>query len=591
MTSPFREANHMKKNQLYSSYVLVILTIVILSWSVSNAQAQTMGEMSPPTHNQPVELSDGSTFQLEAKPVTKSINGKMIHMYGYNGQIPGPMLKVKQGSTVYVNFTNNIDMDTAVHWHGLRLENKYDGVPGLTQNAVKPGQSFLYKLDFPDEGIYWYHPHLREDKQQELGLYGSIFVEPTNKNYFNPVDEEVFLILDDIRMVNGDLDEFGKDGAKFALMGRFGNVMLVNGETNYQITTSGQTVRFYLTDSANTRTFNFSIGDHKMKLVGGDLGKYERESLVDSIMISPGERYVVEVLFSKPGEYKMLHKTPTKTYDLGTVKVARVAPTPEEFSDFFSNLKENDDIVSSIAPFRKYFDAKPDYELTLSVKTSDMEQADMGEMNMGETNQEEAQQSIEPIEWEEAEMKQMNAQSTSENTKWIIMDKLTGKENPTYQVKVGDVKKVRIYNDPNSAHPMQHPIHLHGARFLVLNVDGKPNDNLVWKDVVLVPAGSTVDILVEFTQAGEWIAHCHIAEHLEAGMSFIFSVTQSVGNIDTMTLSPLKQFKSGVAAENVMCKENLQLVIKKFDGSPACVKPTSIQRLTTQGLIKGTSSY
>ncbi|MEM3065094.1 MAG: multicopper oxidase family protein [Candidatus Nitrosotenuis sp.] len=565
-----------------------------MSWNGAGAWAQTtMDEMNSPVHNQPVELSNGSIFQLEAKPIAKSIDGKMVHMYSYNGQIPGPMLKVKQGSSVYVNFTNNIDMDTAVHWHGLRLENKYDGVPGVTQTAVKPGESFLYKLDFPDEGIYWYHPHLREDKQQEMGLYGSIFVEPKDKNYFNPVDDEIFLFLDDIRMVNDDLDKFGKDGAEFALMGRFGNVMLVNGETNYQVTVRGETARFYLTDSSNTRTFNFSIGDHKMKLVGGDSGKYERESLVDSITISPGERYIVEVMFSEPGEYKLLHKTPTKTYELGTVKVTGSAPTPQEFSDFFTPLKENTDIISSIDPFRKHFDAKPDYELDLTVKMlsdedSGMEGMDMNGMNMEETTGENAAKPIEPIEWEEGEGKQMNSESTSENTKWIIMDKLTGKESPNYKVKVGDVKKIRIFNDPSSAHPMQHPIHLHGARFLVLNVDGTPNDNLVWKDVVLVPTGSTVDILVQFTEPGEWVAHCHIAEHLEAGMMFSFTVNpSSLISPDTTLLSPLKQFKSGVAADDVVCKEGLQLLVKNVGGSPACVKPTSVSRLIAQGWAMG----
>ncbi len=465
-----------------------------------------------------------------------------------------------------------------------------DGVPGITQKVIKPGESFLYKLDFPDEGIYWYHPHIREDKQQELGLYGSIFVEPKAKNYFNPVDDEIFLFLDDIRMKNGSLDEFGREGANFALMGRFGNVMLVNGETNYQVTTTGKIVRFYLTDSSNTRTFNFTIGDNKMKLIGSDSGKYEKETLVDSIVISPGERYIVEVLFSKPGEYKMLNKTPTKTYELGTVKVVGAAPTPKESSNFLT-LKENPDIVSGIDPFRKYFDAKPDYELDLTVRMlnekANMAGMGMNKMNLGGTTGN-LTKSVEPIEWEEGNSAQMNLESTKENTKWIIMDKLTGKESPNYKVTVGNVKKIRIFNDPNSAHPMQHPIHLHGARFLVLNVDGKPNDNLVWKDVVLVPAGSTVDILMQFTEPGEWVAHCHIAEHLEAGMLFSFSVSpSSTISPATTLLSPLEQFKSGVATDNVVCREGLQLLVKNMDGSPACVKPTSVSRLVAQGWTIG----
>ena len=106
-----------------------------------------------------------------------------------------------------------------------------------------------------------------------------------------------------------------------------------------------------------------------------------------------------------------------------------------------------------------------------------------------------------------------------------MKDKVTGEENPNFQAKVGDIKKIRIFNDPSSPHPMQHPIHEHGQRFVVLSVDGKPNDNMVWKDTVLVPAGSTIDILVFFTDPGKWMWHCHIPEHLEAGMTASFTVT------------------------------------------------------------------
>jgi FtsP/CotA-like multicopper oxidase with cupredoxin domain len=121
----------------------------------------------------------------------------------------------------------------------------------------------------------------------------------------------------------------------------------------------------------------------------------------------------------------------------------------------------------------------------------------------------------------------MNAMSTSKNTKWIMKDKKTGKENMDidYRVKVGDIKKIRLFNDPKSMHPMQHPIHLHGQRFLVISEDEKMNKNLAWKDTALVPKGSTVDLLVEFTNPGKWMMHCHVAEHLEAGMMSMFIVT------------------------------------------------------------------
>lgn len=465
-----------------------------------------------------VEISNGSVFQLEAKPVVKSINDNTIRMFAYNGQIPGPLLKVKQGSSIYVNFTNNLDMETTVHWHGIRLENKYDGVPDVTQKAVKPGESFLYKLDFPDEGIYWYHPHMRDDIGQELGLYGNILVQPLSKNYFNPVDLEAALFLDDIKIIKGDVDTFSRDYTRFALTGRFGNIMLLNGETDYQLNVKkGEVVRFYLTNSANTRTFNFSIEDHKMKLVGGDSGKFEKESFVDSETLSIAERYIVEVLFEKSGIFKISHKTPAKTYVVGKVVVSEEA-SPSRRSVGFSTLKNNDGIIADIAPLKKFILTKPDYELQLAIDMSKMDTSGMMRGMVGKA--------VEPIEWNEDEdMAMMNSMSTSENIKWRIMDKTTGKEGSDidFQVKVGDIKKIRIFN-VNYMHPMQHPMHLHGQRFIVLSQDGKTNDNLVWKDTVLVPAGSTIDILVEFANPGEWLLHCHIPEHLEAGMIASFTV-------------------------------------------------------------------
>ncbi len=477
-----------------------------------------------------IELSDGDFFKLEAKPVVKDIDGNMIRMYGYNGQIPGPLLKVKQGSEIFVDFTNNIDLKTTIHWHGLRLDNDSDGVPGITQEPIEPGESFLYSLKFPDDGIYFYHPHIKTGLQMELGLYGTILVEPVSFDY-NPVDKEIVLTVDDIKIVDGDVDVFSKDHVNHSLMGRFGNTMFVNGETDYILDVKeGEIVRFYLVNPANTRIFNFSIQEHQLKLIGSDIGRHQRESLVDSVMIAPGERQIIEVLFDSPGAFTILHTTPEKNYILGTINVKASSNSSNEFS--FYNLKENEDVVAGFEPFKKYFLKPPDLEINLTLETSmmmeEMEQNDkmMEEMEPGDKMMEEMEpgdkmmeEMEHAIEWEDV-MPVMNRMSTNENTKWILRDKDSGKENYDigYQANVGDVKKFRFFNDPNSAHPMQHPIHLHGQRFIVVSENGNTNDNLVWKDTVLVPAGSTVDILVDFTNPGVWVMHCHILEHAESGM-------------------------------------------------------------------------
>jgi FtsP/CotA-like multicopper oxidase with cupredoxin domain len=137
---------------------------------------------------------------------------------------------------------------------------------------------------------------------------------------------------------------------------------------------------------------------------------------------------------------------------------------------------------------------------------------------------------IEPIEWEEEEGSpdaRMNKLSTDMDTRWILKDNATGKENMdiNYHMKVGEFKKIRLFSDPNSAHPMQHPIHIHGMRFLILDQDGKVNNNLGWKDTILVPKGSTADILLVADNPGLWLMHCHIAEHMGAGMMTVLKVT------------------------------------------------------------------
>jgi FtsP/CotA-like multicopper oxidase with cupredoxin domain len=120
----------------------------------------------------------------------------------------------------------------------------------------------------------------------------------------------------------------------------------------------------------------------------------------------------------------------------------------------------------------------------------------------------------------------MNQGSTTQSLKWKLIDSSTNKENMDigWQFKQGDKVKISIFNDPDSMHPMQHPIHFHGQRFLVLEKDGVKNNNLVWKDTVLIGKGETIDILLDVTNPGNWMVHCHIPEHMEAGMMSEFKV-------------------------------------------------------------------
>ena len=495
----------------------------------------TRGVTFLPSPTSPVvELKNGDTYDLTASYVEKDINGTKYQMLAYNGSIPGPLIKVPQGAEVTINFTNGTDMKTLLHSHGVRMDNAFDGSQ-TTQEEMEPGETFAYKLKFPDAGMYWYHPHVREDYEQELGLYGNYLVVPSNQNYWSPVNREVALFLDDVLIEDGRIN-LSKGGANRTLMGRFGNVMLVNGETNYKLDAKkGEVVRLYVTNAANTRPFNFAIAGAKLKLVGGDGGAYEREAWVPSVILGPSERAVVEVLFDSARVYAMEHQTPNKTYPLGVVYVSDELATPS-YAIQFETLRANDGIVRSIDPLRPYFGKEPDKRIMLTV---DMMGEMMGGMGLsgqgghmmpdGTTMGGMGMMGEVPeggIEWEDTDMQMMNEMSNTDMVKWNIVDQDTGKKNMDidWTFEKGEQVKIRIENDPKSGHPMQHPIHFHGQRFLVVARDGVSQTNLVWKDTVLVKAGETVDIVLDTSNPGVWMAHCHIAEHLEAGMMLSFKI-------------------------------------------------------------------
>jgi FtsP/CotA-like multicopper oxidase with cupredoxin domain len=613
-----------------------------------------------------IDLADGDEVELRIAPVTKRIGDSTVRMLAYNGSIPGPTLRVREGSELEVNVANEADLEATVHWHGLRLDNRYDGTHE-TQAPIPVGGTFTYRIEFPDPGVYWYHPHIREDYGQEMGLYGNILVVPAESDYWPPAHREVLLTLDDVLIEDGKIAPFGREETTYAAMGRFGNVMLVGGETELSLTVQlGEVVRFYLTNTANTRVFNVAIPDARIKLVGGDSGRYEREEFVDSVILAPSERIVIDVVFEEPGQLTLEHRTPERTYSLAKIEVDAEDAAPSLAAEFDS-LRHNPEWVAERERLASYFDAPPDKTLAL-VAEMDMgapegpvvyacpmhpdvvsdeqgrcpkcgmkllatavsgyvcpmhpdvvsdkadhcpkcgmkllpaslvaqtsghgghshhghgdhegheqsehaaEHAHHGHAEADESGQngqspdrhgeaqgshgeghkhghhaeladehaqhddkhaqhghghgEEQHGEAGGIEWED-DMVDVNRITTPANMHWSFIDRATGAANHAidWSFRVGDQVKLRLVNEMDSDHPMHHPFHIHGAgRFVVLARDGVAEKNLVWKDTVLVRTGETVDILLDVTNPGIWMAHCHIAEHHESGMMFSFNV-------------------------------------------------------------------
>ena len=480
---------------------------------------------------QVVTLADGDSLSLSAVMVRRIVAGHSIIGYGFNGQWPGPLIHVNRAATIVVSFTNRIDLPTAVHWHGIRLDNRFDGVPHVTQELVPPGGSFRYVIHFPDAGIYWYHPHHREDLQQDLGLYGNLLVRSSAPDFFAPVHREEILMLDDFLAADTETVPHGAEAATHALMGRFGNLFLVNGERRYRLSVRrGAVVRFYLTNAANTRPFNVSIPGARLKLVGGDVGKVAREQWVESVVLAPAERWIVDARFERAGDVPLLNRVQAidhgrglffaETDTLGIITVGDEAASPD-LAATYERLRTNRDVLADMARYRPYFTRPPEKQLLLTLRTKDLPfgLVQVMRLDTGYVN---------PVEWS-GTMPMMDWLTSARDVEWVLREPATQKENMDigWTFRQGDVVRLRLANDRHTLHPMQHPIHIHGQRFLVLAQNGVPSENLVWKDTFLLPVGWTADLLVEMSNPGRWMLHCHIAEHLEAGMHTVFTVLPS----------------------------------------------------------------
>jgi FtsP/CotA-like multicopper oxidase with cupredoxin domain len=546
-----------------------------------------------------VDAAPGGSYELRIAPVTKRIGDAEVRMLAYNGSVPGPTLRVTEGSQIEVDVVNEGDLEATVHWHGLRLDNRSDGTHE-TQAPIPIGGRYSCTVAFPDPGLYWYHPHIREDYGQEMGLYGNVIVEPGDPEYWAPVNREWVVTLDDVLIEDGRIAAFSRSETSYAAMGRFGNVLLVAGEPELALEArQGEVVRLYLTNTANTRVFKVKLPGARMKLVGGDSGRCEREEIVEEAILAPSERVILDVLIERPGELALEHHTPEKVYRLASIAVSD-EPAERSLAEAFEQLRTDPELTAERKSLDRHLSAEPDKTLAFvaemdfdepaggaaaytcpmhpevvseepgrcpscGMKLMAMTPTYMCPMHPEVVSEEPGRcpscgmkllpahvaqagghhdhdhgnghdhgnshdhAATDGIEWED-DMVEVNKITTPANTRWKLIDRSTDAANHdiAWQFRVGDRVKIRLVNEMDSDHPMHHPFHIHGAgRFLVLARNGEVEPNLVWSDTVLVRTGQTVDIVLEVTNPGRWMAHCHIAEHHESGMMFSFDVVEA----------------------------------------------------------------
>lgn len=387
-------------------------------------------------------------------------------VWNYNDQIPGPLIKAKAGTILKVDVENQLTEPTSVHWHGLRIDNAMDGVPGVTQDPIAPGSRFTYRLNLQEAGTYWYHPHFNAGEQLERGLKGVLIVEERERL---PFSQDVVWLMDDWR--------FQKDGQIYPhfnthpdLMhdGRWGNAITTNGQVRPEILVSpGDRIRLRIINGANARIFSQTLAGLPAKVIAVDGRPVSKFFSFDRFILSPGNRVDLDITIPADASGKRFflkdHFT-QQPYILGVIKVENDSPhAPPEFEP---------PLASDFLPAQLF--EKMDVS-----KTWDLSAVRGGKYGIG---------------W------------TMNHRLWPDADKA--------DFKMGKPVKIRFTNSSGRLHPM----HIHGAFFRVLEVNGQPAVEPFTRDTVLVGPRETVVIGLIPEHEGIWLTHCHIQSHADSGM-------------------------------------------------------------------------
>jgi FtsP/CotA-like multicopper oxidase with cupredoxin domain len=386
------------------------------------------------------------------------------------GTIPGPLLDARKGNRVIVHYRSELPVETTVHWHGIRLPNAADGTPSSQLN-VPPGGEYTYEFTAVDAGTFWYHPHVAADVLIERGLYGAVRIrgdaEPA-------VTADRIFVLDDVKL-DGD-GQLSKDTDSLDIMlGRQGNYLLANGRQRPKVSVKARTrERWRFVNTANGRFFNLKLGDRPFLVIGWDGGLLAEPYQAQTIVIAPGERYEVLVDFT---EADANHKLVLQTihYDRG-----HEIPDPGPLDLVELQVAFNEDATATPPALPTAWGTWTPLPVTPETHVRKFEL------------EEEARVAI---------------------PRFFI----NGETFPNHTPIVGDPNAVEIWEIHNKSE-MDHPFHLHGMFFQVLDVDGAPPVHRGRKDTVNVPREKTLRFVVQYDSPGRWMYHCHILEHAERGM-------------------------------------------------------------------------
>ncbi len=422
--------------------------------------------------------------------------GPTTSVWAYNGQVPGPLLRYRQGDTLAVELDNQLDEPTTIHWHGLRIPVGMDGVPIISQSPVQPGERFLYKFPLHDAGTFWYHPHFHSSKQVGLGLSGVLIVdEPVSPR----IHRDVLWVLDDWRLdQEAQVVPFSGNRRDASHNGRIGNVVTVNGSIREEFSVyPGERLRLRLANVANARTFALKFGEINPWLVALDGHPiFPRQIFDDTVIVGAGQRadlivdipkhpveslVVIDQAYGDDFAYELMHLVFDSTQIFEPITTAPLPLEPNPVSAPDVQHAERHQFV--------------------------FEGGAMGGLAGASLNG-----------------KYLSIRELVELDKfWSLNGSVPDDvhtDPPVLTLKQGQSYIFELIN--NTA--WEHPIHFHGHAFFVISENDVPVEKPIVRDTVLIHGNAKQEIAFVADNPGLWLFHCHILEHQKTGMTSLIAV-------------------------------------------------------------------
>ncbi|MDP1570381.1 MAG: multicopper oxidase family protein [Vicinamibacterales bacterium] len=400
--------------------------------------------------------------------------GTRVTAWTYNGGLPGPLIRARVGDRLIVHFRNELEQETTIHWHGIRVPIEMDGVPGISQPPVKTGETFVYDFVVPDSGLFWYHPHVMSAAQVGYGLYGPLLVEEPDEDV--GVADALTIVLSDIGIgPRGLLEPADSGGSAGMVFGREGNHVLVNGRVRPELRArAGVPQRWRIVNTAKSRFFFLDLEGQTFIKIGGDGGIQEYSERKDVVLVTAGERVdlIVMPMGEPGGEITLRSLLYNRGYgsieyrsveDLFTIQFTDEAPLP-----------------APVLPEMRRAIVPPAVEGATPVTM---------------------QFTLPPVDGKGESEFRINGVPF-----W--------KAEP-FKARIGETQFWTLDNQT----PWDHPFHLHGYFFMPVDEAGVPISPMEWKDTLNVPMNETIRLLVTFDERpGEWMIHCHILDHADGGL-------------------------------------------------------------------------